>query len=60
MKSKRIVPGLGKTYKDDFPYLTLSFYTRVAAMEICYGDPDLEEPNLAHSVCLSLVKVSNS
>lgn len=51
MKSKRIVPGLGKTWKDDFPYLQISFYTRAAAMEILYGDPDSEEPNLAYSIC---------
>ena len=58
MKSKRVLPGLGKTFKDDYPYLCVSFYTRVSAMEICYGDPDEEEPNLAHSVCQSLLKVS--
>ena len=42
MKNKRFILGLGKTYKDDFPYLCISFYTRVSAMEICFGDPDLE------------------
>ena len=42
MKNKRFILGLGKTYKDDFPYLCISFFTRVSAMEICFGDPDLE------------------
>jgi len=58
MKAKRFILGLGKTYKDDFPYLCVSFYTRVSAMEICFGDPDLEQPNLAYSICQSLLKVS--
>lgn len=59
MKSKRIIPGLGKTYKEDFPYLTVSFYTRAVAMEACFGDPDLEQPNLAYSICQSLLKMTH-
>ena len=51
MKAKRLTPGLGKAFKEDFPYLQVSFFTRVSAMEACYGNPDLEEPNLAYSVC---------
>ena len=51
MKGKRFILGQGKTYKEDYPYLCISFYTRVAAMEVCFGDPDMEEPNIAYSVC---------
>lgn len=51
MKSKRFILGLGKTYKEDFPYLCVSFYTRVASMEVMFGDPELEEANLAFSIC---------
>ena len=54
MKAKRFTLGLGKTYKEDFPYLQVSFYTRVASMEVVFGDPELEEPNLAYSICQSL------
>ena len=59
MRSKCIIPGLGKTYKEDFPYLRVSFYTRVAAIEACFGDPDIEEANLAYSICQSFMKVSS-
>mmetsp|Transcript_11396 Transcript_11396/g.15333 ORF Transcript_11396/g.15333 Transcript_11396/m.15333 type:complete len:228 (+) Transcript_11396:522-1205(+) len=59
MKSKRVLPGLGKTFKEDFPYLCISFYSRVTAMEACYGDPDEEEPNLAYSLCQSLLKMTH-
>ena len=60
MKAKVFILGHGKTYKEDFPYLRVSFYTRVASMEVCFGDPDLEEANLAYSICQSLLKVSKS
>ncbi len=59
MKKKRFLLGLGKTYKEDFPYLCISFFARTSAMEICYGDPKQEEANLAYSVCQSLIKVSH-
>ena len=59
MKNKRHLLGSGKTYKESFPYLTVSFYTRFTTMEICFGqDVDMEEPNLAYSICQSLMKVS--
>ena len=58
MKAKKYILGMGKAYKEDFPYLQISFYTRVASMEIMFGDPDLEEPNIAYSICQSLLKVS--
>ena len=51
MKNKRQILGLGKTFKDDFPYLCISFFTRTTAMEVCFGDPDQEMPNLAYSIC---------
>ena len=51
MKGKRFILGQGKSYKEDYPYLCISFYTRVAAMEVCFGDPDMEEPNIAYSIC---------
>ena len=59
MKNKRYILGLGKTYKEDFPYLCVSFFTRASAMEVCFGDVDDEKANLAHSICQSLLKVSD-
>ena len=58
MKAKKYTLGMGKTYKEDYPYMQVSFYTRCNAMEICYGDIELENPNLAYSTCQSLLKVS--
>ena len=28
-------------------------------MEIMFGDPDLEEPNIAYTICQSLLKISH-
>lgn len=60
MRNKRHMLGLGKTFKDDFPYLCVSFFTRFTAIEVCFGDVEQEMPNLAYSVCQSLIKVSFS
>lgn len=60
MKAKKYVLGNGKTYKEDYPYLQLSFFTRSTVMEVCFGDPREEEPNIAYSICKSLNAVSLS
>lgn len=60
MKAKKYVLGNGKTYKEDYPYLQLSFFTRSTVMEVCFGDPREEEPNIAYSICKSLNAVSSS
>jgi hypothetical protein len=49
--------SLGKQYKE-FQNLSLSFYTRYATMESCFGDPNEEEPNIAYSILKSIKKVS--
>lgn len=48
--------SLGKTYKD-YPNTLISFYTRYATMEVCFGDPNEEETNIAQSILQSLKKV---
>ena len=48
MKAKKYVLGNGKTYKDDYPYLQMSFFTRTSVMEVCFGDPREEQPNIAY------------
>lgn len=58
MKDKKYVLGNGKAFKDTAPYVQCSFYTRASAMEVMYGDPRNEEPNLAHAICKSVLKVS--
>lgn len=35
----------------------ISFYTRHATMEVCFGDSNEEEPNIAESVLRSIKKV---
>ena len=60
MKSKRHILGNGKTFKEDYPYLQTSFYTRVAVTEILFGNPRNEEPNIAYSICKSLDSVSKA
>ena len=60
MKSKRHILGNGKTFKEDYPYLQTSFYTRVAVTEVLFGNPRNEEPNLAYSICKSLDNVSKA
>lgn len=57
MKDKKFLLGNGKAFKDSAPYIQCSFFTRACAMEVVYGDPRNEEPNLAHAVCKSILKV---
>ena len=54
MKKKRF--NMAKLYKD-FNNLQLSFFTRYATMEQCFGDPNEEEPNIAYSILMSIKKV---
>lgn len=35
----------------------MSFYTRVMAAEVCFGDVDQEEANIAYSILSSVMKV---
>lgn len=58
MLNKRNVLGNGKAFKDQAPYIAVSFYTRAVAFEVMYGDPRQEEPNIAHAICCSVMKVS--
>jgi hypothetical protein len=60
MLNKKNVLGNGKAFKDHAPYIAVSYYTRACAFEIMYGDPRQEEPNLAHAICCSVLKVSLS
>lgn len=60
MINKKNVLGNGKAFKDHAPYIAVSYYTRACAFEIMYGDPRQEEPNLAHAICRSVLKVSLS
>ena len=43
-----------------FPYLQVSMHTRFMAGEVFYGDTELEEPNLAHGILNSVMRVSFS
>lgn len=55
MKSKKF--HLGKHYKD-VPDMFVSFYTRFASMEVCFGDYKEEEENIAYSILKSIKKVN--
>lgn len=49
MQNKKYVLSLGRAFYW-FPYFQISFYTRVMAYEICFGDVDKEEANIAYSI----------
>ena len=51
MKAKMHVLGNGKTFKEELPYLQLSFFTRSTVTEVCFGDIKEEQPKLAYSIC---------
>ena len=51
---KGTMTDLQKTYPS-LPYMTLSAYTRACAIEVMFGDPEEEEPNIAYSICQSLL-----
>jgi hypothetical protein len=59
MRMKRELLGGGHAFsKEGFPYLAISFHTRAYAIEIMFGDVENEKPNLAYSVCQSLMKLN--
>lgn len=55
MKQKK--QSFGKTYKE-YPHICISFYTQYMAAEVFFGDPDLEEENIAISILRSIKKVT--
>jgi hypothetical protein len=57
MRQKRFVLNSGRAFYW-YPYFCISFYTRMMAMEVCFGDVDEEEPNIAYSILSSVMKVS--
>jgi hypothetical protein len=58
MKAKLFLLGNGKAFKDTAPYVQCSFYTRAVTAEVMFGEPRNDEPNIAHAVCKSILKVS--
>lgn len=48
-KMRRKITSYGKSCKE-LPQLQVSFLTRARAMEVCFGDPENEEPNIAASI----------
>lgn len=57
MRQKRFVLNSGRAFYW-YPYFCISFFTRMMAMEVCFGDVDEEEPNLAYSILKSIMKTS--
>ena len=49
--------GSGKAFQF-YQYLAVSHFTRVAALEVLFGDYREEEANVAYSVCRSVMEVS--
>ena len=58
MKDKKFLLGNGKAFKDTAPYIAMSFHTRACTFEVMFGDHEEEQPNLAHAICKSVLKVS--
>jgi len=51
--------GAGHAFVNEkFPHLSLSLYTRAFAVEVMFGNVDHEDPNLAYTVCESLMKLT--
>ena len=57
LKMKKKMTSFGKQHRE-FPSMQVSFYTRAKAMEVCFGDIDNEEPNIAASVLRSVLKLN--
>jgi len=57
MKKKLMSLKQGKAFKD-FPYLAMSYFTKVTTTEAMFGNPDEEQPNLAYSICESVMKLN--
>jgi hypothetical protein len=49
MANKKFILSQGRAFYW-FPYLQISLYTRMMAAEVCFGDVNLEEANLAYSI----------
>lgn len=59
MLESKSVLGHGHAFaKEQFPHLCVSLYTRAFAVEVLFGNVDHEEPNVAYSVCSSLINLS--
>lgn len=41
-----------------FPYMQISLHTRMMAAEVCFGEVENEEPNLAYSILSSVMKLN--
>ena len=46
--------AFGKQHRE-FPQMQISFLTRASAMEVCFGDTENEEPNIAASILRSIL-----
>jgi hypothetical protein len=51
---RRKITSFGKSCKE-LPSMQISFLTRARAIEVCFGDPAKEEPNIAASILRSLL-----
>ena len=56
-KMRKKVTNFGKSISQ-LPNMQVTFYTRAKAMEICFGDPNNEEPNIAASILRSVLKLN--
>jgi hypothetical protein len=56
-KMRRKLISFGKQHKE-FPQMTVSFLTRAKGMEVCFGDPALDQPSIAASALRSLMSLS--
>jgi hypothetical protein len=50
---RKVMTKFNKQHRD-FPHLQVSFLTRAKTMEVCFGDPEKDEPNIAASILRSL------
>ena len=57
MLNKKFLLSQGRAFYW-FPYLQISFYTRMMATEIFFGNFEAEEANIAYSILKSTMKVS--
>ena len=56
-KMRRKFTLFNKSIKE-FPNMQVSFLSRAKAMEVCFGDPDREEPNIAASILRSIMALN--
>ena len=57
MLNKKFLLSQGRAFYW-YPYLQISFYTRMMATEVFFGNYQAEEANIAYSILKSTMKVS--